>query len=227
MEKMRADFPIAAHGVSLSIADPNGLDFTYLKNLKKFFDRIDPLIVSDHLCWTGIKPINLHDLLPIPFTEDLLVELVKRVDQVQSYLGRQILLENVSSYLRFGSSQMSEWEFLANLVKKSGCGLLLDLNNLYVNCQNHRFSPYEFLDGLPKESIQQIHLAGFSDKGSYLFDTHSQKVFSEVWQLYRHLTKEISAPVIIEWDENIPGFSVLEEEVVKAKNILKENREQI
>lgn len=220
LEKIRADFPIAAHGVSMSIGSPAGLNIEYLKKLKNFVDRIQPQIVSDHFCWTGVGGYNFHDLLPVPFTKKNQDELVGRIDQVQSLLGRKIILENVSSYITYKISEMSEWEFIAGACQRSGCGMLFDVNNLYVNATNYGFDAENYIKSIPKEVIGQIHLAGFTDKGTFLFDTHSAPVYSEVWKLYKKLIQHAgSVPVIVEWDENLPEFVELEAEAKKAKNI--------
>ena len=187
LELIRKDYPVALHGVSLSIASTEGLRQYYLPNLRDLVERIHPFIVSDHLCWTGLQQRNLHDLLPIPFTYEALNLIVDHVDQVQTCLGRQILLENVSTYLRVPEADGAEWDFLNELANRSGCGLLLDLNNLYVNAKNHQFDPYIFLEAIPTHVIGQIHLAGYTDMGTHLFDTHSQPVYPEVWDLFSPL----------------------------------------
>ncbi len=220
LELIREDYPIALHGVSLSIASTEGLRPEYLKQLKRLKEHIEPFIVSDHLCWTGLREANLHDLLPIPYTEEALAFILKHVDQVQNALGCQILLENVSTYLRLPDSTHSEWDFLTALAKQSGCKLLLDVNNLYVNARNHDFDPIVFLESIPTELIGQIHLAGYTDMGTYLFDTHSKPVYPEVWELFSKLiARAPEVPFLLEWDENIPEFSVLEAEAQKAARI--------
>jgi hypothetical protein len=220
LELIRKDYPVALHGVSLSIASTEGLRQNYLHNLRDLVERINPFIVSDHLCWTGLQQRNLHDLLPIPFTDEALNLIVDHVDQVQTCLGRQILLENVSTYLRVPNADWAEWDFLNELANRSGCGLLLDLNNLYVNAKNHQFNPYIFLEAIPTHLIGQIHLAGYTDMGTHLFDTHSKPVYPEVWDLFSSLiARAPEVPVLIEWDEDIPEFPQLEEEALKAAHI--------
>ena len=187
LQLIREDYPVALHGVSLSIASTEGLRPEYLKQLKQLKNRIEPFIISDHLCWTGLREANLHDLLPIPYTDEALVFIMKHVDQVQNALGCQILLENVSTYLQPPDSTYTEWEFLTTLAKHSGCKLLFDVNNLYVNAKNHHFDPDTFLEAIPTELIGQIHLAGYTDMGTYLFDTHSKPVYPEVWELFSKL----------------------------------------
>ncbi len=220
LELIRKDYPVALHGVSLSIASTEGLRQEYLHNLRNLVERIDPFIVSDHLCWTGLQQQNLHDLLPIPFTDEALNLIVDHVEQVQTYLGRQILLENVSTYLRVPEADWAEWDFLKEVAKRSGCGLLLDLNNLYVNAKNHQFDPSVFLEAIPTDLIGQIHLAGYTDMGTHLFDTHSKPVYPEVWELFSSLiARAPELPVLIEWDEDIPEFPLLEAEALKAGHI--------
>ncbi|WP_447968547.1 MNIO family bufferin maturase [Nitrospira sp. M1] len=220
LQLIREDYPVALHGVSLSIASTEGLRPEYVKQLKRLKDRIEPWIVSDHLCWTGLQASNFHDLLPFPYTDEALTLLLKHVDQVQNALGCHMLLENVSTYLQPPGATYAEWEFLTTLAKQSGCKLLLDVNNLYVNAINHRFDPEVFLQAIPTELIGQIHLAGYTDMGTYLFDTHSKPVYPEVWELFSKLiARAPDIPVLIEWDDDIPEFSVLEQEAHKATRI--------
>jgi uncharacterized protein (UPF0276 family) len=220
LELIRKDYPVALHGVSLSIASTEGLRQNYLHNLRDLVEQINPFIVSDHLCWTGLQQQNLHDLLPIPFTDEALNLIIDHVDQVQTCLGRQILLENVSTYLRVPDTDWTEWDFLNELANRSGCGLLLDLNNLYVNAKNHQFNPSIFLEAIPTHVIGQIHLAGYTDMGTHLFDTHSKAVYPEVWDLFSSLiARAPEVPVLLEWDEDIPEFPELEAEALKAAQI--------
>jgi uncharacterized protein (UPF0276 family) len=220
LELIRQDYPVALHGVSMSIASHEGLRPDYLKKLNRLKQRIDPFLISDHLCWTGLHQANLHDLLPIPYSEEALSLIVNHVDQVQTTLGCPMLLENVSTYLRLPQSTMSEWDFLIAVAKQSGCRLLLDINNLYVNSRNHHFDPNDFLDAMPPELIGQIHLAGYTDMETYLFDTHSKPVYPEVWDLFsRFIARAPHVPILIEWDEDIPDFSRLEEEALSAVHI--------
>lgn len=220
LEKIRRDFPIATHGVSLSIGCPSGINLDYVKKLRKFVDRLNPQVVSDHFCWTGTGGYNFHDLLPIPFTQENKKEIIARIDQVQTILGRPIILENVSSYITYKHSEMSEWEFIRDVCERSGCGLLFDVNNLYVNATNYDFDPQIYINHLPPQIIRQIHLAGFSDQGTFLFDTHSKPVYSEVWKLYEKVVHHApDVPVIVEWDEGLPPYLELEAEAKKAKEI--------
>ena len=222
LEKIREIYPIAMHGVSLNIGSFEGLDFSYLEKVKSMAVEIDPIIISDHLCWNGMAHDNLHNLLPLPYTDETLNFLMERVDSVQNFLGREIALENLSAYFSLEDSTYSEWDFLNTLAKKSGCKLLLDLNNVYVNAVNQGFDPYTFLEGIDEEVVAQFHLAGFSDFDDYLFDTHSHPVFSKVWEMYEYQLKRMkhSVPTLIEWDENIPEFSILEDEALKARQIV-------
>ncbi len=223
LETVRRHYPVALHGVSLSIGSTDPLDRAYLERLKALADAIDPVSVSDHLCWTGVDGRNLHDLLPLPFTEETIRHVVERVGQVQELLGRRILLENVSSYVTYRHSTMPEWEFLRAVAERSGCGILLDLNNVYVNAFNHRFDPYDYLAHIPGELVGQFHLAGHTDMGAYLFDTHGRPIVDEVWALYRAaLAKWGPVSTMIERDEDIPAFPVLAEEAAKARAIFTE-----
>jgi len=223
LEQVRSRYPIALHGVSLSIGSVDPLNQRYLDRLKALVKRIDPFIVSDHLCWTGVDGENLHDLLPLPFTQESLQHIAHRVQQVQEHIGHQILLENVSTYMTFKHSTMSEWEFLKAVAQRSGCGILLDLNNIYVNAYNHQFDSYEYLRNIPGELIGQFHLAGHTDMGGYLFDTHSRPVIDQVWDMYRFALKQWGpVSTLLEWDEDIPEFERLSEEADKARAIYRE-----
>ena len=223
LESVRARYPVALHGVALSIGSTDPLDRTYLARLKTLADRIEPAIVSDHLCWTGVEGEQLHDLLPLPFTEESLRHVVERVQQVQEALGRRLLLENVSAYVTFRHSTMPEWEFLTAVAQRSGCGILLDLNNIYVNAYNHQFDARDYLRHIPGELVGQFHLAGHTDMGAYLFDTHSRPVIDAVWGLYRNaLDRWGPVTTLIEWDEEIPPFPRLAEEAARARAIASE-----
>ncbi len=230
LEEVRHHYPVALHGTALSIGSSDPLNKNYLERLKKLADRIDPFIVSDHLCWSSVSGEQLHDLLPLPLTEEAIQHVIRRVESVQEFLGRKILLENISTYVTYRHSIIPEWEFLTQVAKRSGCGILLDLNNIYVNAANHKFDPYDYLKNVPGELIGQIHLAGHTDMGSFLFDTHSAPVIDRVWDLYRealHLWGPIST--LVEWDEHIPPFKQLAQEAGKAKEIYRqfENRQTV
>jgi len=210
LEKVRRDVPIALHGVSLSIGSTDALNRQYLSELSELVARIEPAIVSDHLCWGSHGGRYVHDLLPMPFTEEALDHVVQRVQMVQDSLRRQILLENVSSYLTFNQSTMAEWDFLAELARRADCGILLDVNNIYVSARNHGFDPLDYLEAIPVDRVGQFHLAGHSDHGDYLLDTHDHHVCDAVWSLYAEAVRRFGlVSTLIEWDENIPELDVL------------------
>ncbi len=220
LEKVRRHYPIALHGTSLSIGSVDPLSPDYLLRLKNLIQRIDPFIVSDHLCWSSVGGDALHDLLPLPFTEEAIAHVTSRVRQVQDFIGRPMLLENVSTYVTYRHSTIPEWEFLREVARRSGCGILLDLNNLYVNSFNHGFDPMDYLRQIPGKLVGQFHLAGHTDMGKFLFDTHSAHVIDPVWELYREALKRWGPiSTLIEWDEAIPSFEVLAEEARKARTI--------
>lgn len=221
--RVREHYPVALHGVSLSIGSVDPINLKYLERLKALADRIEPFIVSDHLCWTGVEGQQTHDLLPLPFTEEALAHIIRRASQVQDYLKRPILLENVSSYVTYRHSTIPEWEFLSEAARRSGCGILLDLNNIYVNARNHQFDPLKYLEAIPRDKVGQFHLAGHTDMGEFLFDTHSGEVIDPVWDLYRAaLVKWGKVSTLIEWDENIPEFRRLAEEAGRARKLYNE-----
>ncbi len=220
LDRIRERFPMVMHGVSLSIGSTDPLDTDYLAEVKALAARIEPHWISDHLCWTGIEGRNLHDLLPLPYTEEALTELVARVGQVQDVLGRQILLENVSSYLTFQASEMNEWEFLREVVQRADCAILLDVNNIYVSSVNHGFDPLTYLKAMPRERVRQIHLAGHSDLGGHLIDTHDHPIVEPVWALYGEAVALFGAvPAMIERDDNIPPLGELVAELEIARDI--------
>ncbi len=226
LESVRKNYEVVLHGVSLSIGSTDELNFDYLNKLKKLSQDIQPRWISDHLCWTGVNSENLHDLLPLPATQETLEHLTTRIQRVQDFLGRRILLENVSSYITFKHSEMTEWEFLGEVSEGADCGLLLDVNNIYVNSVNHEFDPHTYLKSLPKNRIGQIHLAGHSRQGELLVDTHDGPVCDEVWDLLR-LSAKLFGPVstMVEWDAKIPDYRQLEAEALKAVQIIKEETE--
>jgi uncharacterized protein (UPF0276 family) len=220
LEKVRRDVPVVLHGVSLSIGSTDPLSEPYLERLSALVRRIQPALVSDHLCWGSHGGRYVHDLLPLPYTEEALAHVVERVRAVQDRLGRQILLENVSSYVTFPDSTLTEWEFLAEVARRADCGILLDVNNVYVSARNHGFDPLDYLNGLPSERIGQIHLAGHTDKGTHLLDTHVGPTPEGVWELYRRtLLRHGPIPTLIEWDEGVPELPVLVAESRKARDI--------
>ncbi len=220
LEAVRRDHPIALHGVSLSIGSADPLSQSYLDSLAALVERIEPAIVSDHLCWCGVDGRQLYDLLPLPLNEEVLDHVVERVLRVQDRLGRRILLENPSTYLGWSNSTIPEPLFLAELAARADCGLLLDVNNIYVSSVNLDFDPLAYLEAIPVDRVGQIHLAGYSDMGSYLFDTHSAPVSDEVWQLYAHAVERCGAvTTMVEWDAEIPAWTRLAEEVRRASDI--------
>jgi uncharacterized protein (UPF0276 family) len=220
LERARERFPLVMHGVSLSIGSTDPLDLQYLAEVRALASRLEPHWISDHLCWTGIEGNNVHDLLPLPYTEEALTLVVDRVGQVQDALGRQILLENVSSYLTYRSSDMTEWEFLREVAERSDCALLLDINNIYVSSVNHGFEPLNYLKAIPRERVRQFHLAGHSDLGGHLIDTHDHPIVEPVWNLYRAALDEFGpVPTMIERDDNIPELPELLAELQVARDI--------
>lgn len=220
LERVRQDYPIMLHGVSLNIGSTDPLRQDYLQRLKTLAQQTQPVFVSDHLCWTGVGGENLHDLLPLPYTEEALRHVVNRVQQVQEILGRRILLENVSSYVTYKHSEMSEWEFLSALAQRADCGLLLDVNNIYVSATNHGFNPSQFIQAIPREKVYQMHLGGYSDVDGFFIDTHDHPISNPVWDLYKEAVQRFGAvPTLIEWDDKIPPFETLQAEAAKADSI--------
>lgn len=218
LEKIRRDYPVVLHGVSLSIGSVDPLDEGYLKKLKALYDRISPAWVSDHLCWTGVEGENLHDLLPLPYTEEALTHLVERVKRVQDFLGRRLLLENVSTYVEFTHSEIPEWEFLGEVARRADCGILLDINNIYVSHRNHGFDPLTYLTAIPTDRVGQFHLAGHTDNGDHVIDTHDHPVADPVWELYREAHRLFpGVSTLLEWDDHIPPFEDLMGELAKAE----------
>jgi uncharacterized protein len=223
LDRLRADFPMVMHGVSLSIGSTDPLDLDYLRELKALAKRVQPAWVSDHLCWTGVDHHNLHDLLPLPYTEEALRHVAGRVMQVQETLGRRILLENVSSYVAFAGDEMHEWEFIAELARRADCELLLDVNNVYVSSVNHGFDAHAFIDAMPRERVRQIHLAGHEDHGDHLIDTHDHPVCDAVWALYAYTTRRLGpVPAMIERDDHIPPLADLLAELDHARAVQRE-----
>lgn len=220
LERARALAPIALHGVSLSIGSTDALPDSYLGELAALAARVEPAWISDHLCWGSVGGHYAHDLLPLPYTEEALAHVVARIDRVQSRLGRQILIENVSSYLTYAHSAIPEWEFLAEVARRSDCGVLLDVNNVYVSAMNHGFDPLAYIAGVPAARVGQIHLAGHSDHGTHLLDTHDAPVRAEVWDLYRATLRRLGrVSTLIEWDEHVPAWGELVAEAERARAI--------
>ena len=216
--KMREYYPMVMHSVGLNVGSTSGVNTEYLIKLKKLADAIDPAWLSDHLCWTAVDGVNSHDLLPLPFTQEALDLVVNNIQVIQDYLQRAFLIENVSSYVQFEDADFSEAEFLNEVARRSGCHILLDINNIYVNSQNHNFSTHDYLNSINKEHVKQFHLAGFEKIENILVDTHGAAIHAPVWDLYQQALQRFGAvPALIEWDNNIPAWPVLLEQVNLAQ----------
>ncbi len=223
LERIRADYPLSLHGVGLGLGSIAPLDLGHLRKLEQVIRRYEPGLVSEHLAWNAAGGRHLNDLLPLPYTEEALAHICSRIDEAQQILGRQLLIENVSSYLQFRHSTIPEWEFLAEVSRRSGSAILLDVNNVYVNAVNHGFDPLTYIAAVPAAAVQEIHLAGFEATGACLIDTHGTPVAAEVWSLYREAVAHIGPrPTLIEWDTDIPPLEVLLTEASKAAGILAE-----
>lgn len=220
LDRIRERYPVVLHGVSLSIGSTDPLDRGYLRELKALARRVEPEWISDHLCWTGVAGRNLHDLMPLPYTEEALRHVARRVREVQHVLGRRILLENVSTYVAYRDSAMTEWAFLAALANEADCDILLDVNNIYVSAFNHDFDPVEFLVGIPAARVRQIHLAGHDHAGDLIIDTHDAAVIGPVWNLYAEALRRFGpVPTMIERDDKIPPLAALVRELDRARAI--------
>ncbi|MCK5813997.1 MAG: DUF692 domain-containing protein [Cocleimonas sp.] len=220
LDAINERYPMVMHGVSLSIGNNDALNFDYLQQLKTLSERINAHWISDHLCWSGLDGVNAHDLLPLPYTAEAVTHVATRIKQVQDFLERRILIENVSSYVSYTQSAMTEWEFLSAVAEEADCLLLLDVNNIYVSSVNHEFDPLDYLNGVPKERVQQHHLAGHSDYGDYIIDTHDHDIVDPVWNLYAEAVKRFGhVSAMIERDDNIPDLSVLMQEYQQMKQI--------
>lgn len=220
LTRIRERYPITLHGVGLSLGSVDPLNQAYLERLKALVDRVQPTFVSDHLAWVSQGGRYFHDLAPLPYTEEAMVHVAERIQRVQDVLGRQILIENLSPYVRFAAGDYLEWEFLSELARRADCFLLLDVNNVYVNAFNHGFDPLPYLDALPVERVKEMHLAGYEEDGSFLFDTHGRAVQDGVWALYRYALQRFEqVPALIEWDTNIPALDVLMAEAAKAETL--------
>jgi len=220
LERIRARFPLVLHGVSLSIGSTDPLDRDYLRAVRELARRVEPAWISDHLCWTGVEGRNVHDLLPLPYTQESLAWVAARVSEVQDVLGRQILLENVSSYLTYRTSEMSEWEYLSEVARRADCAVLLDINNIYVSAVNHDFDASRYLRAIPRDRVRQFHLAGHSNLGDHLIDTHDHPIAPQVWDLYAQAVAHFGkVPTMIERDDNIPPLHELVAELDKARAI--------
>jgi uncharacterized protein (UPF0276 family) len=219
LDQVAERYPIVMHGVSMSVGSTDPINVEYLRKLKALAQRTKARWISDHLCWTGVSGLNTHDLLPMPYTDESLRHVAERVRVISDILERPLFLENPSTYLEFTSSTWNEWDFLAELTKRSGCGLLLDVNNVYVSSFNHGFDPFEYVEAVPADRVVQIHLAGHTHRGTHILDTHSDHVVEEVWRLYRRVFERMGGiATLLEWDEAIPSFDVVHAEVLKAKD---------
>ncbi|WP_442754755.1 DUF692 domain-containing protein [Methylocystis sp. JAN1] len=220
LDAVRADYPVAMHGVSMSLASTDPLDFDYLAQLKALIERVEPAWVSDHVAWTGVHGLTLHDLLPIPYTRESLAHIVERICRVQDYLGRRLVIENASTYVSFVSSEMSEPEFVKEMAERADCLLLLDVNNVFVSSFNHGFDPVAFIDAVPVERVVQFHMAGHTNHETHRVDTHDQPVCEEVWALYEHARRRFGAvSAMIERDDNFPPLSELLDELRRMRDI--------
>lgn len=220
LNQVRQDYPVSLHGVSMNLGSVDPLNLDYITRLKQLVDAVEPFVISDHLSWTGVQGQNQHDLLPVPYTEEALKIFVEKIDQVQNLLGHRLLIENPSSYLEFQSSEMTEPEFILQILKRTDCGLLLDINNVYVSSVNHQFDPVHYLKQIPENSIGQIHLAGHSNMDGYLIDTHDAPICEQVWNLYQWATQHFGPrSTMIERDGHIPEWQELEKELFRIKDI--------
>ena len=222
LDRVREQYPLVMHGVSMSIGSTDPLDTDYLTQLKALAERVQPAWISDHLCWTGVGGHNMHDLLPLPYTEEAITHVVDRVKQVQDYLGRQMLLENLSSYVTFRQSEMTEWEFLSEVCNRADCLILLDVNNIYVSSVNHSFAPLDYIRGVPRQRVWQIHIAGHTtnESGAIMIDTHDMPVKDAVWDVYADAIRELGpVSTMIERDDNIPELPELLDELSMARRI--------
>ncbi len=221
LDAIRVDYPVSLHGVGMSLGSADPLDATHLARLRRLVARVEPAFVSEHLCWSHADGRHLNDLLPLPFTEEALTIVCQRIDQVQTALARPILVENISAYLRFADDAMTEWEFVAAVAARSGCKLLFDVNNVYVNAVNHGFDPLEFVAAISGDAVAEIHLAGFDASGPCLIDNHGARVAEPVWELYRATIECFGPkPTLIEWDTDLPALEVLLDEAAMAQRML-------
>ena len=223
LRRLRERYPVSAHGVGASLGSADGLDPKHLAGLAELIDWLDPVLVSEHLSWGAIAGVHSNDLLPLPYTDEALAHMVNAVDEVQERLARRILIENVSSYVEFAASTMPEWEFLAALATRTGCGLLLDINNIDVSARNHGLDPHRYIDAIPRAAVQQFHLAGHSlqcfGDTTFVVDTHDQPIAASTWRLFDHALRRFGPrPVMIEWDTRLPPLAVLEAEVARARD---------
>jgi len=219
--RIRADYPLSLHGVGMSLGSSDPLDLAHVEKLKTLIARVEPALVSEHLCWSAIGGRHLNDLLPLPYTDEALALACTRISELQERVGREVAVENISSYLAFADSTIPEWEFIAALAQRTGCKLLLDINNVYVNASNHGFDADGYIAAIPADAVAEIHLAGFEQSDGCLIDTHGAPVAPEVWALYARTIERLGPrPTLIEWDTDIPAFDVLQREAATAQIIL-------
>lgn len=224
LERIRAHYPLSLHGVGMSLGSTDPLDTAHLAKLKALIRRFEPGLVSDHLSWSSVGGRHFNDLLPLPYTEEALAHVCRRLLQAQEYLGRRLVVENPSSYLQHAESAIPEWEFLAELARRTGCGILLDVNNVYVSARNHRLDPWRFIDSLPGRHVAEIHLAGFTSNDTVLIDSHSRPVCAEVWALFARAVQRFGPrPALVEWDADIPPLAMLVAEAGHAQALLEES----
>jgi len=228
LDRIREHYPMVMHGVSLSIGSTQALDLDYLDRLKMLVNRVEPAWFSDHLCWTGVHGVNLHDLMPLPYTEEAIAHVVERVQRVQDHMGRRMLLENVSSYVSYCDSQLNEWEFLREVAERADCLILLDINNIYVSAFNHNHDPYEYLDAIPAGRVWQMHLAGHTRQDDLIIDTHDQPIADPVFELYAAAVQRFGrVSTMIERDDNIPPLPELLDELAQVRRIAERELDQV
>lgn len=220
LDKIRQDYPMVMHGVSMSLGSTDPLDLNYLAEIKQLMKRVEPKWISDHLCWTGIAHKNMHDLLPLPYTEEAIQHMANKIIQAQEFLGQQILVENLSSYITYQQSEMTEWEFLTEVANRADCLILLDVNNVYVSAVNHEFNPMDYINAMPKDRVCQIHLAGHTLENNCIIDTHDHPIVDPVWDLYAKTLKRMGKiSTMIERDDHIPPLADLITELNHARKI--------
>ena len=225
LDRIRDDYPLSLHGVGMSLGSTDPLDRTHLAKLARLIERTEPALVSEHLCWSGVGGRVLNDLLPLPYTEEAARVLARQVSEAQEFLGRQLLIENVSAYVTFADSQLNEWDFLGEVVARSGCALLLDVNNVYVSACNLGLDASAYIAGLPRAAVREIHLAGHARNGTVLIDNHGSRVCEAVWDLYRQAIARFGpVPTLVEWDTDIPPLATLVAESARADQLLEECR---
>ena len=228
LDRIREHYPMVMHGVSLSIGSTQALDLDYLDRLKALVNRVEPAWFSDHLCWTGVHGVNLHDLMPLPYTEEAIAHVVERVQRVQDHMRRRMLLENVSSYVSYCDSQLNEWEFLREVAERADCLILLDINNIYVSAFNHNHDPYEYLKAIPVERVWQVHLAGHTRQDDLIIDTHDQPIADPVFELYAAAVQRFGrVSTMIERDDNIPPLPELLDELDQVRRIAERQHDQV